>query len=403
MLYSGYSSYSGAMEPRVAYAQADNARAPAAHGVVDDATWSPHSMLAAAGAEREFSSTVMPDAFAARLCPARDEVLARVALRVARAEIGIDAESVAQAIRRLGAPYVWPHAWSLSAPALDVPATQARLARWLASFAEPGQRRCGFAVIKTEQGIRAAAVAVDAQADLSPLPRRVRLNCWLDFSAVALVPASAAKLVVAAPDGAAFHVPTSFDRMRARARVHADRAGAWRLSLVLDGPTGPRPVLEADVLAGDAAFEAAAVAGDDGPDQPPPGQTPRDDVDPARSLLQMLGAARERISVTPLAHDPTLDRLAGEHAARMMRAARLGHDVGDGDPHERLDRTALRAREVGENVAHAADAVSAHRALWLSPSHRENILDARFDHVGIGVRRDADGSLWVTEIFARLR
>ena len=117
----------------------------------------------------------------------------------------------------------------------------------------------------------------------------------------------------------------------------------------------------------------------------------------------MVAAAREEVAVRALAPDPTLARLAAEHSARMMRAARLGHQVGDGDPRERVDRSGLRAREVGENVAHAADAASAHRALWLSPSHRENLLDPRFDHVGIGVRRDADGSLWVTEIFARLR
>jgi hypothetical protein len=340
----------------------------------------------------------MPDGFAARLCPAEDVVLTQVAAGVARGHIGVDAESVARAIRQLGAPYVWPHAWSLSAPALDIPAAHARLAKWLAGFAEPGQRRCGFAIVRTEQGIRAAAVAIDAQADLSPLPRRVQQNCWLDFSATVLVPASAAKLVVAAPDGTAFHVPTSFDRTRARARVHTDRAGAWRLSLVLDGPTGPRPVLEADVLVGDVDAQVG-----DGPDaEPPPGQLPSDDVDPARSLSLMVAAARESVAVAPLAHDPTLDRLASEHAARMMRVARLGHDVGDGDPRERVDRSGLGAREVGENVAHAIDAASAHRALWLSPSHRENILGSRFDHIGIGVRRDADGSLWVTEIFARL-
>jgi uncharacterized protein YkwD len=330
------------------------------------------------------------------MCPAIDDVLARIALRIARGQTGIDSEDVAQAIREMGAPYVWPHAWSLSAPSLDIPGVEARLEKWLASFAEPGQRRCGFAIARTEQGIRAAAVAVDAQADLSPLPRRVLQNSWLDFSARILVPASAAKLVVAAPDGAAYRVPTALDRTRARARVHTDRAGAWRLSLVLDGPTGPRPVLEADVLVGN-------VEGDGPGHDRPPGEPPRDEVDPASSLSQMVTAARESVAVAPLAHDRTLDRIAGEHAARMMRAARLGHDVGDGDPRERVGRSGLRAREVGENVAHAADAASAHRALWHSPSHRENILGSRFDHVGIGVRRDGDGSLWVTEIFARLR
>ena len=42
----------------------------------------------------------------------------------------------------------------------------------------------------------------------------------------------------------------------------------------------------------------------------------------------------------------------------------------------------------------------AHRALWASPSHRDNMLQPRFDRVGVGVCTDPDGSVWVTEAFA---
>jgi uncharacterized protein YkwD len=51
-------------------------------------------------------------------------------------------------------------------------------------------------------------------------------------------------------------------------------------------------------------------------------------------------------------------------------------------------------------VAHAGNVVLAHRALWSSPSHRDNLLQTRFDRLGIGVRSDPDGSVWVTELFA---
>jgi len=44
--------------------------------------------------------------------------------------------------------------------------------------------------------------------------------------------------------------------------------------------------------------------------------------------------------------------------------------------------------------------VLAERALWASPSHRENLLLPRFDRVGIGVARDPDGTLWVCQTFA---
>jgi uncharacterized protein YkwD len=34
-----------------------------------------------------------------------------------------------------------------------------------------------------------------------------------------------------------------------------------------------------------------------------------------------------------------------------------------------------------------------------SPKHRENLLDKRFDQVGVGVYISADGRFWVTQAF----
>jgi uncharacterized protein YkwD len=79
----------------------------------------------------------------------------------------------------------------------------------------------------------------------------------------------------------------------------------------------------------------------------------------------------------------------------------VGHDVGDGDPAQRLQDASIPAREAGENVAHAATVRLAHRALWSSPSHRANLLRGDFTRAGFGVAEDADGSVWVSEIFAR--
>ncbi|MET0595062.1 MAG: CAP domain-containing protein, partial [Polyangiaceae bacterium] len=101
-----------------------------------------------------------------------------------------------------------------------------------------------------------------------------------------------------------------------------------------------------------------------------------------------------------LVRDMALDRVAQKHAERMMRAKQIGHDVGDGDPKERLERAGIALSHVGENVAHAANVVLAHRALWSSPSHRDNLLQPRFDRVGVGVTADSDGSVWVTQLFA---
>jgi uncharacterized protein YkwD len=85
----------------------------------------------------------------------------------------------------------------------------------------------------------------------------------------------------------------------------------------------------------------------------------------------------------------------------MKDAHTIGHDVGDGDPAERLQNAGLAARESGENVAHAENVLLAHRALWQSPSHRANLQHGEYDTLGVGVLDDPDGSVWVAEVFAR--
>jgi uncharacterized protein YkwD len=114
----------------------------------------------------------------------------------------------------------------------------------------------------------------------------------------------------------------------------------------------------------------------------------------------MIAVARDSEGLAPLKPNRALDRLARAHAGRMMRASELAHDAGDGDVRRRLEDAGIDAASVGENIAHAATVPLAHRALWASPSHRDNLLGPRFARLGVGVARDPDGTVWVTELFA---
>ena len=79
----------------------------------------------------------------------------------------------------------------------------------------------------------------------------------------------------------------------------------------------------------------------------------------------------------------------------------VAHDLGDGDFKERFEAEGgIEARAVGENVAHAPTLALAHRALHASPSHRINLLRGDYTHLGIGVARASDGSVYVCETFA---
>ncbi len=330
-------------------------------------------------------------------CGASDAALLRVATRLAARSGGVDAvdpDTLDYELRRAGAPYVWPRAWRFDGAEAALDDAKARMQRWLSGFGDGGSRRCGVAVLhRPDAQLTVAAVAVDVLADLDALPTRVRVGQWVDVRATLRVPADAAKLIVLGPRGAPHAVPTTLDNGRLRARFNADHEGAWLVQVLAAVDGGPRPLLEALVFAGvEPPTERVALKA--------PGEAAAQAVkDPRVALYGMVNAARATEQAPALERDARLEELAQAHAEAMRSAHKTAHDAGDGDLTQRLARAGLELR-AGENVAHAASAALSHRALWASPSHRENLLFPNFDVVGIGVAPDADGTLWVCELFA---
>ncbi|MBN1610961.1 MAG: CAP domain-containing protein [Polyangiaceae bacterium] len=299
-------------------------------------------------------------------------------------------------LRAAGSAYVWPRLWSLEAQSIDSELAAGRLRRWLGLEREHGQSRCGIGTAVTAAGTTiVVAVAVSALADLSAkLPVRVRSGQWLTVDADLLVPASDARLMVMGPGVAAHAVPTEISDGHARAGFRADRPGEWTAQLVVAVQDGARPALEAEIYA----------------DCPPPTSTRcEDDSWPshgtrhptaADQVRAWINAARQAWGLELLLLDPRLNAIAERHAWAMLKSGRLGHEAGDGDPGTRVRAAVPESRFEGENVARAATLVGAQRAMWASPSHRANILQGRFDLLGVGVAADDQGLLWVCEVFS---
>jgi Cysteine-rich secretory protein family len=270
-----------------------------------------------------------------------------------------------------------------------------KLEAWRTSFHDIGVRRCGVATGFAPDGSEVvAAIALDAVADLGPLPMRVRSGAWLSVEAAVIVPATSAHVVIMGPSGEPQPIPSSFDGSRVHARFSADRPGPFTVQVVADVATGPRPVLEAELFA-DVEPPLAT------PNLAAPGEVAGVGVsDKARALATMVDTMRVAEKRKPLTRDSRLDAVALAHARRMLQAHTLGHDVGDGDPAERLANAGIRAKETGENVAHAQSVVLAHRALYASVSHRENLLSTEFTHFGVAVIEENTASVWVAEVFS---
>lgn len=333
-------------------------------------------------------------------CGRADASLDRVAERLLARETSgagpADPTELAFELRVQGSPHVWPRSWSYAGPSLDPADARGRAERWLASFRDGGTRVCGAAHARSADREGVVLVAVDALADLEAVPTRARPGQWLDVTAHLLVPAREAKVVVLGPRGAPHAIPTTLDSGVVRARFAPTSAGSFLLQVLADVDKGPRPVLEAYVFADQSPPARHA-------DSPAPGEDAgQGQTDAADALFAMLNAARRAEGARSLARNANLDRAARVHAEAMREKQTLGHDVGKGSVKERLEALGLSPVAFGENVARATTTARAHRAIWASPSHRGNLLEPRYDHVGVAAVSGPEG-VWVTEVFAQMR
>jgi uncharacterized protein YkwD len=333
------------------------------------------------------------------LCGAADTALMDVANLVAKRQLegahSLTADELSFALRAAGDPHVWPKAWSLSGENLDDADVATRFKSFMDTTRTLGTRRCGVARQRGNASAGAATViTVDALADLSPVPTTARVGQWINIEGAMLVPASGVQVVLLGPRSAPKTVPSSLSGGRIRSTFSVDQPGAWLVQILATVSTGPRPVLEATIYAGQKPPDEFVRA-------PVPGEEAGQGIkDPADAMLRMINAARTAEGRRPLLRDTALETVARAHSEEMKKARLVGHDVGGGDPRARLEAAGISSAVAGENVASASTLENAHRALWASPSHRGNLLLERFTRVGVAVVQSADGSLWVTEMFS---
>lgn len=120
-----------------------------------------------------------------------------------------------------------------------------------------------------------------------------------------------------------------------------------------------------------------------------------------QEIVRLVNHERQSIGLAALVIDERLQQAARQHSARMAATGEVEHQTpGELKFLLRLAGQELRYDASGENVALAADAVGAHTALMHSPGHRANILEARFNSIGVGVVQTPEG-IYVTQDFVR--
>ena len=109
-------------------------------------------------------------------------------------------------------------------------------------------------------------------------------------------------------------------------------------------------------------------------------------VNAARSSGRRCGS--ERFAAAPsLGVSRKLNEAAASHARDMARRRFFDHRGADGSqPKDRVLRAGYQPRLTGENIALGPESAEEVVAGWLaSPGHCANIMDARFQDIGVGL------------------
>lgn len=118
-------------------------------------------------------------------------------------------------------------------------------------------------------------------------------------------------------------------------------------------------------------------------------------------IFQLTNQARKDNGIDPLAWNEQAAQAARAHAKIMAEKQALSHQFpGEAVLRDRLGAVGLRFDAAAENVADAESADGAHDALLHSPPHRTNLLNPKYNSIGIGVAEN-NGQLYVVEDFAR--
>lgn len=115
--------------------------------------------------------------------------------------------------------------------------------------------------------------------------------------------------------------------------------------------------------------------------------------DAEKGFARRINAERAERNLGKLSLDPELSKAARVHTNEMIRRSELYHT-----PSDKLRKRITNWVVLGENVGVGGTVTSLHTAFMNSPAHRDNVLDATYQHVGIGTDKKG-GRLWVTIIF----
>lgn len=119
------------------------------------------------------------------------------------------------------------------------------------------------------------------------------------------------------------------------------------------------------------------------------------------TAVKLLNQDRAKRGLAALKIDPRLTQVARAHAQDMVQNGFFDHVNQQGkSPFDRMHDNGISYRTAGENIAQNATVAALETAWMNSPKHRDNILSTSYTHVGVGLCKADDGTLYGVQVFA---
>lgn len=127
----------------------------------------------------------------------------------------------------------------------------------------------------------------------------------------------------------------------------------------------------------------------------------------AIKILDLVNDQRRRKGLEDLFWSRELESLARNYSRKMAEGKFFGHYEKNGDTVvQRAKAMQIKGwRKIGENLFMCGgykeiNSLAVNK--WMSSSsHRQNILDERFNTTGIGIYQSRDGAVYITQVFAQ--
>ena len=117
-------------------------------------------------------------------------------------------------------------------------------------------------------------------------------------------------------------------------------------------------------------------------------------------MLELVNEERAKAGLHPLKADPAETVVARAHSKDMFSRGYFAHTNPEGKtPFDRMKAAHIKFRTAGENLALAQTLEIAHTNLMNSPGHRANILNPKFNRVGIGIQDGGFYGLMISQEF----